>query len=91
MSKTLPLSRRGMILILSSPSGAGKTTLTRMLLQDKNLDLTAKYGVPLNKGVPALAVLDSDGTVRTLIPVQQAYYPDKFVAFLEKVIADVKP
>jgi guanylate kinase len=33
MSKTLPLSRRGMILILSSPSGAGKTTLTRMLLE----------------------------------------------------------
>src|SRR6202046_3099099 len=45
MSKTLPLSRRGMILILSSPSGAGKTTLTRMLLQDKNLDLTLSVSV----------------------------------------------
>src|ERR1700758_2497008 len=45
MSKTLPLSRRGMILILSSPSGAGKTTLTRMLLQDKNLDLTLSISV----------------------------------------------
>src|ERR1700730_12851167 len=33
-------SRRGMILILSSPSGAGKTTLTRMLMQDSTLDLT---------------------------------------------------
>ncbi len=32
--------RRGLMLILSSPSGAGKTTLTRMLLQDKSLDLT---------------------------------------------------
>jgi len=32
--------RRGLMMILSSPSGAGKTTLTRMLLQDKGLDLT---------------------------------------------------
>ena len=30
---------------------------------DKNLDLAEKYGIPLNKGVPALAVLDSDGTL----------------------------
>src|SRR5260370_751749 len=38
-------SRRGMILILSSPSGAGKTTLTRMLMQDKTLDLTLSVSV----------------------------------------------
>jgi guanylate kinase len=37
--------RRGMILILSSPSGAGKTTLTRMLLQEKALDLTLSISV----------------------------------------------
>ncbi len=34
-----------MILILSSPSGAGKTTLTRMLLQDSELDLTLSVSV----------------------------------------------
>jgi guanylate kinase len=34
-----------MILILSSPSGAGKTTLTRMLMQDKDLDLTLSVSV----------------------------------------------
>ena len=34
-----------MILILSSPSGAGKTTLTRMLMQDKTLDLTLSVSV----------------------------------------------
>lgn len=28
---------------------------------DKNLDLVRKYGIPLNKGVPALAVLDGSG------------------------------
>jgi guanylate kinase len=38
-------SRRGMILILSSPSGAGKTTLTRMLMQDSELDLTLSVSV----------------------------------------------
>ncbi|HLW91842.1 MAG TPA: guanylate kinase [Roseiarcus sp.] len=37
--------RRGLMLILSSPSGAGKTTLTRMLLQDKALDLTLSVSV----------------------------------------------
>jgi thioredoxin 1 len=30
---------------------------------DVNLDIAQKYGVPLNKGVPCLAVLDPDGTV----------------------------
>ena len=45
MSAPLSIRRRGMILILSSPSGAGKTTLTRMLLQDKSLDLTLSISV----------------------------------------------
>jgi guanylate kinase len=40
-----PSSRRGIVLILSSPSGAGKTTLTRMLLQDRDLDLTLSISV----------------------------------------------
>jgi len=30
---------------------------------DANLDVTKKYGVPINKGVPALAVLSPDGKV----------------------------
>jgi thiol:disulfide interchange protein len=29
--------------------------------KDKNLDIAEKYGVPINEGVPALAVLDSNG------------------------------
>ena len=39
------LQRRGLMLILSSPSGAGKTTLTRDLLQDRALDLTLSISV----------------------------------------------
>ncbi len=30
---------------------------------DRNLDLAQRYGVPLNKGVPALVVLDGHGRV----------------------------
>ena len=37
--------RRGFILILSSPSGAGKTTLTRLLLERQELDLTLSISV----------------------------------------------
>jgi guanylate kinase len=39
------IQRRGLMLILSSPSGAGKTTLTRDLLQDPSLDLTLSISV----------------------------------------------
>jgi guanylate kinase len=38
-----------MILILSSPSGAGKTTLTRMLMQHSALDLTLSVSVTTRK------------------------------------------
>ena len=40
-----PIRRRGLMLILSSPSGAGKTTITRDLLQDRDLDLTLSISV----------------------------------------------
>ncbi|QGM48171.1 guanylate kinase [Methylocystis heyeri] len=42
---SLQTEHRGIVLILSSPSGAGKTTLTRMLLQDRSLDLTLSISV----------------------------------------------
>ena len=53
MSVTMPTDgttsalppRRGLMLILSSPSGAGKTTLTRMLLQMADIDLTLSVSV----------------------------------------------
>ena len=44
-SDEAPAPRRGFILILSSPSGAGKTTLTRMLLTRAELDLTLSISV----------------------------------------------
>jgi len=56
---------------------------------DKNLDITDKYGIPLKKGVPALAVLDSSGNV---VYSQQAaefgdmryMYPASVTDFLTK-------
>ena len=41
---------------------------------DKNLDITEKYNVPLKKGVPALAVLDSNG--KLLYSQQAAEFGD---------------
>lgn len=39
------VARRGLVLILSSPSGAGKTTLTRALVADRGLALTMSVSV----------------------------------------------
>ena len=56
---------------------------------DKNLDLAQKYKVPIDKGVPALAVLAPDGTL--LYSQQHGEFesarnldPDDLVAFLKK-------
>jgi guanylate kinase len=38
MSEPVDIKRRGIMLVLSSPSGAGKTTLTRNLLEQENID-----------------------------------------------------
>jgi guanylate kinase len=38
--KTNAIARRGLMLVLSSPSGAGKTTLSRMLLDDPAVELS---------------------------------------------------
>jgi guanylate kinase len=40
-AKTKAIARRGLMLVLSSPSGAGKTTLSRMLLtEERNIELS---------------------------------------------------
>ncbi len=56
---------------------------------DKNLDLAAKYKVPLKRGVPALVVLDADGSL--LYTQQEGEFensmrlgPDDVTAFLQK-------
>jgi len=56
---------------------------------DKNLDIARAYGVPLSKGIPALAVLDSAG--KLLYVQDQGQFEDArnlryntFVAFFQK-------
>lgn len=40
MSMPRDIARRGIMLVVSSPSGAGKTTLTRLLEQEENVSLS---------------------------------------------------
>jgi guanylate kinase len=48
--KAARIARRGLMLVLSSPSGAGKTTLSRMLLEhDKTLQLSVSVTTRLRR------------------------------------------
>ena len=41
MTESVHLNRRGVLFVLSSPSGAGKTTISRMMLEaDKDIALS---------------------------------------------------
>ena len=45
------IRRRGLLLVLSSPSGAGKTTITRRLLErDPTLSLSVSVTTPARRG-----------------------------------------
>lgn len=45
------ISRRGLMLVLSSPSGAGKSTIARLLLEnDKGFDLSVSYTTRPRRG-----------------------------------------
>jgi guanylate kinase len=48
MSDTVEITRRGIMLVLSSPSGAGKTTLTRNLLEQENIDDPGKLELSIS-------------------------------------------
>lgn len=56
---------------------------------EKNVDLANKYKIPLNRGVPAIAVVDKSGTL--LYSQQSGEFaparrlpPQNFIAFLEQ-------
>src|SRR5579863_2435687 len=50
--KSSRIARRGLMLVLSSPSGAGKTTLSRMLLRaDRGVELSVSVTTrPMRRG-----------------------------------------
>jgi hypothetical protein len=56
---------------------------------DKNLDIAKQYDVPLERGVPAIAVLDSDGKLlfsqkRGEFEAARSMAPEDILAFLHK-------
>jgi len=56
---------------------------------DKNLDIAKKYDIPLERGVPAIAVLDSDGKLlfsqkRGEFEAARSMAPEDILAFLNK-------
>jgi guanylate kinase len=48
-----PIKRRGLMLVLSSPSGAGKSTIARNLLEDKELSLSLSVSVTTRERRPS--------------------------------------
>jgi hypothetical protein len=51
---------------------------------------TERKAKKMEGGAVAIYILQPDGTVLTTIPVQQAYFPDKFLDFLERVVRENK-
>lgn len=66
MTEESTAARRGLMLILSSPSGAGKTTLSRRLLEDED-ELTMSVSVTTRQPRPG----EEDGTDYTFVNEEQ--------------------
>lgn len=65
-SRAMPLARRGMMLVVSSPSGAGKTTLTRTLV-DKEANIRLSVSVTTRARRPS----EIDGVHYRFISMRQ--------------------
>lgn len=61
MSEPGDITRRGIMLVLSSPSGAGKTTLTRNLLEQENIDDPGKIELSISVTTRARRASEIEG------------------------------
>jgi guanylate kinase len=61
MTDEREISRRGIMLVLSSPSGAGKTTLTRNLLERENIDDPGKLELSISATTRPRRASEIDG------------------------------
>ena len=61
MNDDREISRRGIMLVLSSPSGAGKTTLTRTLLDQENIEDPGKLELSVSATTRARRPSEIDG------------------------------
>ena len=62
MNDEADITRRGIMLVLSSPSGAGKTTLTRNLLERENIDHPGKLTLSVSATTRAKRPSEIEGT-----------------------------
>ena len=61
MNQDRDISRRGIMLVLSSPSGAGKTTLSRNLLEQENIDDPGKLELSVSATTRTRRASEIDG------------------------------
>ena len=61
------ISRRGLMLVLSSPSGAGKSTIARNLLEDKELGLSLSVSVTTRERRPS----EIEGVHYRFVPMRE--------------------
>jgi guanylate kinase len=61
MTEQVDIRRRGIMLVLSSPSGAGKTTLSRNLLEQENIDDPGKPELSISATTRARRPSEIDG------------------------------
>jgi len=61
MTDEREISRRGIMLVLSSPSGAGKTTLTRYLLDQENIEDPGKLELSISATTRTRRASEIDG------------------------------
>ena len=61
MTDERDITRRGIMLVLSSPSGAGKTTLSRNLLEQENIDDPGKLELSISATTRARRPSEIDG------------------------------
>ena len=61
------IKRRGLMLVLSSPSGAGKSTIARNLLEDKELSLSLSVSVTTRERRPS----EIDGVHYKFVPMRE--------------------
>jgi guanylate kinase len=71
MDQERDISRRGIMLVLSSPSGAGKTTLTRNLLDQENIDDPGKLELSISATTRARRPSEIDGVHYRFISKRQ--------------------